>query len=127
MRPKGMLFSLVMAIVLALGVGSSALAATPEEIYRDIAANGQLDGDYTQRDLQAALQNPTAEGYGDEAVAAVLREAVRGGVGGVAQEDDVRHVGALPFTGLDLALIAGGGTLLLLAGGGLRWATRRSS
>jgi hypothetical protein len=119
MRPKAIFFSLV--VVLALGVSSTAFAATPEEIYRDIAANGQLDGNYSQRDLQAALQNPTAEGYGDEAVAAVLQEAIR------AEEADVGHVGVLPFTGLDLALIAGGGALLLLVGGGLRVAGRRST
>jgi hypothetical protein len=41
-----------------------------------------------------------------------------GGQGGV--EGQVETGGALPFTGLDLALLIGGGLLLLAVGAGLR-------
>jgi len=57
----------------------------------------------------ALAANPTVSGYGGQA-------------GGV--ESDVQAGGTLPFTGLDLGLIIGGGILLLLLGAGLRRLTR---
>jgi hypothetical protein len=46
-----------------------------------------------------------------------------GGAGGAVQTD-VEGGGTLPFTGLDLGLLIGGGLLLLAVGFGLRRASR---
>lgn len=45
-----------------------ALAATPEEIYKDLADNGRLDGTYTQQELQAFVQSASVQGYGNPVV-----------------------------------------------------------
>lgn len=49
----------------ALVIAPGALAATPEDIYKDLADNGRLDGTYTQAELQAFLQNASVQGYGN--------------------------------------------------------------
>jgi len=46
---------------------------------------------------------------------------------GVHGKNAVKTVGALPFTGLDLAFVVGGGLVLLLAGGTLRRVSRRKA
>lgn len=46
---------------------------------------------------------------------------------GIQGKNAVKTVGALPFTGLDLAFAVGGGLLLLLAGGTLRRVSRRKA
>ena len=46
---------------------------------------------------------------------------------GVRGNNAVKTVGALPFTGLDLAFVVGGGLVLLLAGGTLRRVSRRKA
>lgn len=53
----------VFAAVLMMAPG--AFAATPEDIYKDLADNGRLDGTYTQAELQAFLQNASVQGYGN--------------------------------------------------------------
>lgn len=59
----------------AVGVGLTALvfaaaagAATPEDIYKDLADNGRLDGTYTQAELQAFLQSAQVQGYGNPVI-----------------------------------------------------------
>jgi hypothetical protein len=111
----------------ALLVAPAALAATPEQIYRDYADDSRLDGSYTPADLQAALQSPVVQGYGDQAVTTGLRPAIQseiavqqqqppaGGVLGTARESE-----GLPFTGLDLALLTAGGLFLLAFGVSMR-------
>src|SRR6266508_2153145 len=42
----------------ALLLASGASAATPQQIYRDLADNGWLDRKYAQADLDRALRNP---------------------------------------------------------------------
>jgi|ERR671914_2659491 hypothetical protein len=70
-------------------------------------------------------QNSSVEGYNDNAGA--IQTQVQGGsdtpsttAGAVTETDS----GALPFTGLDVALLAAAGGLLLLAGFGARRLTR---
>lgn len=46
---------------------------------------------------------------------------------GIQGKQAVKTVGALPFTGLDLAFAVGGGLVLLLAGGTLRRVSRRKA
>ena len=45
-----------------------ALAATPQDIYKDLADNGRLDATYTQAELQAFLQSASVQGYGNPVV-----------------------------------------------------------
>jgi hypothetical protein len=51
--------------------------------------------------------------------------AIQGQVQAGVHGNAVKTVGALPFTGLDLAFVVGGGLVLLLAGGTLRRVSRR--
>ena len=113
-------------VVVGLLVAPAALAATPEQIYRDYADDSRLDGSYTPADLQAALQDPVVQGYGGEEVVTGLRPAIQseiaaqqqppaGSVLGTARESE-----GLPFTGLDLALLTAGGLFLLAFGVSMR-------
>ena len=62
-------FTGVIAILATVLVAAPvALAAPPEEIYRDLADNGQLNGTYTQADMQAFLQSASVQGYGNPVV-----------------------------------------------------------
>jgi hypothetical protein len=107
----------------ALLVAPTALAATPEQIYRDYADDSRLDGSYTGTDLQAALQSPVVQGYGDQAVVSGLRPAIQSQIAAQQQQpplQTVRESEGLPFTGLDLALLTAGGLFLLAFGVSMR-------
>lgn len=112
-----------------------ALAATPQEIYRDYTDNGVLDGNYTKGELEAALKNATLQGYPsptDEGLKPEVEEEIDEGTsGGTAGGSSgggtagggtapVQSSGGLPFTGLDLSLIVAGALGLILLGGALR-------
>jgi hypothetical protein len=103
--------------VLACAVGMFAAApaafgATPQQIYRDYADNGKLDQQYSKADLQRALRSVALQGYHHVGV----QGAVQQQLGAQA----VKTHGGLPFTGLDLTLLAAGGAILLAAGALLR-------
>ena len=106
----------------ALFVTPAALGATPEQIYRDFADDSRLDGSYTSSDLQAALQSPVVQGYGEEEVVTGLRPAIQTEIAAQQQPplETVRESEGLPFTGLDLALLTAGGLFLLAFGVSLR-------
>jgi hypothetical protein len=101
----------VACAVLAFSV-SAALAATPQQIYRDYADNGRLNHTYSQADLARAQRDLALQGY--------PHVGVQGAVAQALGAQAVKTNGGLPFTGLDLALLAAGGGLLLVAGTGLR-------
>jgi hypothetical protein len=108
---------LIVLGVIACAVGMviaapAALAATPQQIYRDYADNGRLDHSYSKADLQAALRYAAIQGYPQVGVQGAVQQALG------AQA--VKTSGGLPFTGLDLALMAVGGALLIGAGTTLR-------
>jgi opacity protein-like surface antigen len=111
---RRLLVVLVAAATLVFAAAAS--AATPTQIYRDFADNGRLDGHYSRADLNRALKDAVLQGYGNENVPPALQQqiAAEGTAGG----------GGLPFTGLDLTLMAVGGAALLLTGAGLRRAAR---
>jgi hypothetical protein len=120
----------VLAIA-ALLVVPAASAATPEQIYRDFAEDNRLDGRYSVSDLQATLQSPIVQGYGDDDVNQGLRPAVQSEIAaqqqpqgqapqGQAPLGTVRESETLPFTGLDLALLTAGALFLLAFGVSLR-------
>lgn len=107
--------------VAALFVAPAALAASPEQIYSDFAADRELDGNYTIADLKAALQNPIVQGYPQPTVSTELRPTIRRQIAAQEQPlEAVRERGGLPFTGLDLALLTAGGLFLLAFGVSLR-------
>jgi hypothetical protein len=110
----------VLAVAALLGA-PAALAATPEQIYRDFADDSKLDGSYTIADLQATLQSPIIQGYPEPNVVTQLRPTIQRQV--AAQQEPLEEAverGGLPFTGLDLALLTAGGLFLLAFGASLR-------
>ena len=121
---KGAILGL--ATLLALAVVSTATAATPSEIYADYADNNRLDQQYSDRDLQGALNNAVIQGYGRPTVTPGFRAEVKKQLG-----QDVAATqktgGTLPFTGVDLALLTAGALVLLLMGWGFRRVGRARS
>ena len=144
----------------AVIAASGALAATPQEIYRDYADNGRLDGKYSPADLERALKNAVVQQYapaGEDGLPPAVEEGNdgphrverpearrpearrrhvrrrhgRGGTtaGGTAGASSgtppVQASGGLPFTGLDLGLIAAGALGLILLGTALRRVARQ--
>jgi hypothetical protein len=107
--------------VAALFSAPAALAATPEQIYRDFADNQRLDARYSITDLQATLQSPVIQGYGEREVVTQLRPRIQRQIAAQQQplQEEVGR-GGLPFTGLDLALLTAGGLFLLAFGFSLR-------
>jgi hypothetical protein len=106
-------------VMLALAVSSTALAASPSEIYADYADNGRLDKGYSDRDLQSALNSAVVQGYGAPTVTPGFRTEVKQQL---SEEVAVAKPRAtLPFTGVDLALLTAGAVALL----GLGWGFRR--
>jgi len=98
--------------VLALAVAPAALGATPQQIYRDYTQHGRLTNNYSRADLNRALRDAALQGY--------PRVGVQGAIEHALGAKAVKSRGGLPFTGLDLALMAAGGALLLVAGTSLR-------
>ena len=122
---RGRIFTAVTAFAAAVAVGApGALAATPQQIYKDYADNGRLDGHYSKADLQRALHDAVIQGYKPAtSVAPAIKKKISSpssGVAGAKLPAAKKQGGALPFTGLDLALMTVGGFSLLLLGGALR-------
>ena len=123
------------ALAAAILIGASvATAATPQQIYRDYADNGQLDSQYSASDLQRAYKDAVVQGYGGPNGEG-MKPTIKKNTGESGQSDGEEGVdtpptqsgGGLPFTGLDLALITIGAILLLAFGAGLRRFARRTT
>jgi hypothetical protein len=116
---RGAVFAVV---AVALLVAPASFAATPEQVYRDYAEDSRLDSSYTVADLQAALQSPVVQGYGEEEVVTGLQPAIQSQIAAQQQPSlgTVQESEGLPFTGLDLALLTAGGLFLLAFGASLR-------
>jgi len=121
--------------VLVLGVLACAVAvftavpvafgATPQQIYKDYADNGRLDGHYSKADLSRALKDAVIQGYSkptSNGIVPAIKTQVNKGSGGVAgaKLPAAKKAGSLPFTGYDLGLMTAGGFAFLLLGGALR-------
>ena len=106
----------VTALVMVLGLTGVALAATPQDIYNDYAADGDLDGTYTDEELLAYLSDPLITQYGDPAIVAELDALVTR----LLQDGDDEF----PMTGMQLALIGIGALALVGVGVGLRRVAR---
>jgi hypothetical protein len=107
--------------IAALGlVGSgSALAATPQQIYKDLADNGRLDRAYTRAEVERAFNLPRALGTD------AFQPAPRKPIAVPAEPAQPPRAGKrsdrrVPFSSLDVALLVAGGGPLLLIGAGLR-------
>jgi hypothetical protein len=153
-RITGLLFILSAAALIAAPGGFS---ATPQEIYSDYADNGRLDNTYTPADLERVLKNAAVQQYGTPgtgglkpAVEEEIDDSTSGGttagaapgttggtsggtLGGTAGgqtgggTSPVQSSGGLPFTGLDLSLIAAGALGLILLGAALRRVARQKA
>jgi hypothetical protein len=110
------------AVVIALLAAGNAGAATPQQIYRDLADNNRLDGTYSRADIERAFGgNPSLPGYVRRPVAEAQRvlQQRQSAPTPAGAEPSGR---SLPFTGLDAALLALVGGPLLLLGFGMRFA-----
>jgi hypothetical protein len=104
----------------ALLLAASAGAATPQQIYRDLADNNRLDRTYSRADIERAFgSNPSIPAYAKPERSAPDRPQTRPvpAVVPTASPNDGR---SLPFTGLDAALFGVVGGPLLLLGAGIR-------
>ncbi len=106
----------LMAVLLAGLMAGTAWAATPQDIYNDFAADGDLDGSYTQEELNAVLTDPVLAQYANPAVLEELKQLIRGG----------ESRSAFPFTGAEMLLILGGGVVLTGFGVALRKGKRHA-
>lgn len=124
-RGRMMVVTVACAVVAVVGA-PGALGATPQQIYKDYADNGRLDGNYSSADLKRALKDAVVQGYGaptSAGIAPTIKKKLSGQ--GVSPSHKSlpgakRVNGALPFTGLDLALMVTGGLGLLTLGAGMR-------
>ena len=107
---KKVILVAVAALFLVFALSGVAIAQTPQEIYDDYAADRDLDGSYTDAQLQAYLDNALVHQYGDPAILTALDSAVRGILSGRS---------SFPFTGFQLALLAGVCAVLVGAGIGI--------
>src|SRR3954469_21940200 len=60
------------ALCAALFAAAPAVAATPAQMYKDLAAHGKLTKHYSQAELQAFQRNAAVQGYGSPIVTVVL-------------------------------------------------------
>jgi hypothetical protein len=116
---RGALTATLVAGLGALLLTASAGAATPQQIYRDLADNGRLDRTYSRADIERAFgSNPSIPAYAmpERAPSRPQPPAVQPAAP-TTPADDGR---SLPFTGLDAALFGAVGAPLLLLGAGMR-------
>jgi hypothetical protein len=105
-----------LAVIGLIGV-APASAASPQRIYADLADNGRLDGRYSRADIARALDVQQVVGTDAPRQPSVRRPAAN--VTSRPRSANGSNA-ALPFTGLDLALLTVVGGPLLLLGFALR-------
>lgn len=111
------------AASIALLAAGNAGAATPQQIYRDLADNNRLDGTYSRDDIERAFgSNPALPGYVRRPVAEAQRVLQQRRSAPAAPAAAEPTGLSLPFTGLDAALFALVGGPLLLLGVAMRFA-----
>jgi hypothetical protein len=109
-----------LATVILLACAVPASAATPQQIsqriFADLADNGRLDGNWSDAQINRALHTPSLADY-ERPPHGASRPNPRPAAQAVPAAGDERAT--LPFSGLDLALLAGVGGPLLLLGASL--------
>ena len=68
MRRRGLICIAATAAVAAAFAAPGAFAASSQQIYKDYADNGKIDGHYSRADLQRALRDVQVQGYGKPSV-----------------------------------------------------------
>src|SRR5262245_38580603 len=118
MAAKGSLAALVAGLALVLPGGAT--AATPQQVsqrvFADLADNGRLDGEYTRAQIDRALHTPSLRGYEQPESPTIRRPA---SVRPAAPSAEGGRGLSLPFSGIDLALLAVVGAPILLLGASL--------
>lgn len=104
---------------LGLAGSGSAFAATPQQIYRDLADNGRLNGAYTRAEIERALNLPPVVRT-DAFQPAPRKPIAVPGEEAQSSRAASRSDRRVPFSALDVALLVAGGGPLLLIGAGLR-------
>lgn len=107
---------IVAALVMALPGLALAAGTTPQDIYNDYAKDKQLDGTYTDAQLEAFLKDANSQQYADEQTITELETLIRTRLNKGRSE--------FPFTGLEMALVAVGALVLIGGGVILRKTTR---
>ncbi len=115
---RGAVTATLVSVLGALLLTASAGAATPQQIYRDLADNGRLDRKYSRADIERAFGNPSIPAYARPEN--VPRTPQARPAPAVVPKDSVDDGRSLPFTGLDAALFGAVGGPLLLLGAGMR-------
>jgi hypothetical protein len=93
----------LLVVVIVLTMAGIAQAATPQDIYNDWAADGKLDGHYTDDELRAYLNDATIHQYGiTNDLDIIVRKLL-------TREE-------FPFTGFEM-LLAGVAVVVLVGGG----------
>lgn len=132
--------------VIAFGIAATAallaiapaLGATPQQIYRDAADNGRLDGNYTAADINRAVRSAQVQGYGSPIVKITIKHGPSGNKtsGGNLAAEKMHGGGTtpvpprgnnLPFTGAELGLFTVVGLALVASGILLRLTGRKRS
>ena len=111
---RPVLIAAIFALIALLAAGPAA-AASPQKIYKDLADNGRLDGDYSRADIARAL-NLQQVVKTDRTLTPPRRRIASA----PAPPPKASAAGRVPFTGLDVMLLLAGGGPLLLIGVGLR-------
>ena len=111
---RPVLIAAIFALIALLAAGPAA-AASPQKIYKDLADNGRLDGDYSRADIARAL-NLQQVVKTDRTLTPPTRRIASA----PAPPPKASAAGRVPFTGLDVMLLLAGGGPLLLIGVGLR-------
>jgi hypothetical protein len=110
------------AASIAVLAAGNAGAATPQQIYRDLADNNRLDGTYSRADIERAFgSNPALPGYVRRPVAEAQRVLQQRQTAPTPSAEAEPAGLSLPFTGLDAALFALVGGPLLLLGVAMRF------
>lgn len=107
--------SVLAVFAILLVAAGPAAAATPQQIYKDLADNGKLDAKYRRADVARAFNL-------ERVIRTDRQPPTRRPAAFTTRPTSPakRSSGRLPFTGLDLALLTVGGGPLLLIGIGLR-------
>jgi hypothetical protein len=131
MRRGRILIALAAVGAVVLVTAAAAVAASPRQIYSDLAQHGKLTKHYSAADLRRASKDATLQGYGGvgsnvtpagQGVAGVSKS---GGVAGkVSPIAATGTSGSLPFTGVQLGVFVALGLVLLTGGLLLRRAGR---
>jgi hypothetical protein len=118
-RGSGAAFATLALLAFAGPTEAATPQQTSQQIFRDLADNGRLDGHYTRRQIDRALRSPSLRRY--ELDSSPSRSEPVPAAAPPAAADDRR---SLPFSGIDLALLGGVGAPLLLIGASLGRLTR---